>query len=61
VTFESGSKLSRIEKSVFSETGLVEIILPSSVEVLGEECFSLCVSLSSVIFESVSKLSRIEE
>jgi hypothetical protein len=52
--------LSRIEKEAFRETGLVEIILPSSVEFLGESCFSLCRSLSSVTFESGSILLGIE-
>jgi hypothetical protein len=33
----------------------------SSVEVLGESCFSVCESLSSVTFESGSILSRIEK
>jgi hypothetical protein len=40
---------------------LVEIILPASVEALGEECFSKCRSLSSVTFESVSRLLGIEK
>jgi hypothetical protein len=53
--------LSRIEKQAFSQTGLIEIILPSSIEVLDEGCFSNCRSLSSVTFESGSRLSRIEK
>jgi hypothetical protein len=53
--------LSRIENWTFFRTGLVNIVIPSSVEVLGEWCFSNCESLSSVIFESGSILSRIEE
>jgi hypothetical protein len=53
--------LSRIENAAFRLTGLVEIIVPSSVEILGERCFSLCKSLSSVAFESGSRLSRIEK
>jgi hypothetical protein len=52
--------LSLIEKCVFIGTCLIEIILPSSVEVLGESCFYRCGSLSSVTFESGSRLSRIE-
>jgi hypothetical protein len=47
---ESGSILSRIEKYAFNGTGLVEIILPASVEMLGESCFYDCGSLSSVTF-----------
>jgi hypothetical protein len=35
VLFESGSRLSRIERLAFNGTALVEMILPSSVEVLG--------------------------
>jgi hypothetical protein len=44
----------------FSQTGLFEIILPSFVAVLGEKFFYYCKSLSSVTFESGSRLSRIE-
>jgi hypothetical protein len=48
--------LSRIEKDTFKETGLVGIILPASVKILGERCFAGCKSLSSVTFESGSQL-----
>jgi hypothetical protein len=44
-----------------SEIGLIEIILPSSVDILGEKCFSEHKSLSSVRFESGSRLSQIEK
>jgi hypothetical protein len=37
---------------------LVAIIIPALVEVLGKDCFSLCKSLSSVTFESGSRLSK---
>jgi hypothetical protein len=53
--------LSRIEETVFRESGLIKIILPASIEVLGEECFYLCKSFSSVTFESSSRLSRIDK
>jgi hypothetical protein len=59
VTFESGSRLSRTEKWTFAGTGLIEIIIPASVEVLRERFFYECRSLSQVIFESASRLSRI--
>jgi hypothetical protein len=52
--------LSRIENSAFIRTGLVEIIVPASVEVLGDGCFSYCRSLSSVTFESGSTLLGVE-
>jgi hypothetical protein len=42
-------------------SGLKSIIIPSSVEVLGEFCFSNCHSLSSITFESDSHLQRIEK
>jgi hypothetical protein len=42
------------------KTVLVEMILSSSVEVLGANWFYECRSLSLVAFESESKLSRIE-
>jgi hypothetical protein len=60
ITLDSGSRLSRIEVCAFDGTGLVSIILPSSVEVFSEHCFSQCRSFSSVTFESGSRLSRIE-
>jgi hypothetical protein len=52
--------LSRIEAKAVCQTGLIEMILPASVEFLGEECFFECTSLSSITFESGSRLSRIE-
>jgi hypothetical protein len=48
--------LLRIEKEAFFGTGLIEIIIPASVEVLGVMCFLDCGSLSSVTFEEGSKL-----
>jgi hypothetical protein len=60
VRFESGSKLTRIEKLAFHGSGLVEIVVPASVEFLGENCFLECESLSSVTFESGSKLLETE-
>jgi hypothetical protein len=52
--------LSRISKEAFFRTGLIEIIISSSVEILGEICFYQCKSLSLVRFESGLRLSRIE-
>jgi hypothetical protein len=41
------------------ETGLVEMIIPASVEVLGFGCFYECRSLSFVTFESGSRLHEV--
>jgi hypothetical protein len=51
--------LTQIEKLAFSRSGLIEIIVPASVEVLGEKCFYDCRSLSSVTFESEAKLREV--
>jgi hypothetical protein len=61
LTFESGSRLERIEDSAFSWSGLKSIEIPSSVVVLGKSSFCGCESLESVTFESDSRLERIEE
>jgi hypothetical protein len=60
VIFESVSRLSRIESGVFQGAGLIEIIIPASIEMLGMRCFYECKPRSSIPFESGSKLSRIE-
>jgi hypothetical protein len=49
------------DSAVSSCSSLRSICIPSSVEKLGKDCFSLCESLSTVTFESGSKLSSIEE
>jgi hypothetical protein len=51
--------LSRIERSTFRETGLREIVIPASVEVLGEECFLGCTLLQSITFEQGSRLREV--
>jgi hypothetical protein len=60
VSFESESRLIRIESSAFSYSSLESIIIPRTVEILCSECFSSCKSLSSISFESDSRLTRIE-
>jgi hypothetical protein len=59
VTFESVSKLVRIEKNAFSFCGLIEIIIPASVQVLGDKCFSGCRQLRSISFEQRSRLRQV--
>jgi hypothetical protein len=60
VTFELGSRLSRIVDEVFSENVLIEIIIPASVDVLCVKCFAQCRSLSSITFEPSSRLREID-
>jgi hypothetical protein len=61
ISFESASKLSRIERKAFSGSGLESIHLPASVEVICGYSFAHCKSLSSVNFDADSRLQRIEE
>jgi hypothetical protein len=61
VTFESGSRLERIEEYAFHGSGLKSIDIPSSVVVLGKQSFSRCNALESVTFESGSRLERINK
>jgi hypothetical protein len=60
ISFESDSRLQRIESSVFSNSSLKSISIPRNVEILGSSCFSYCRSLSSISFESDSRLQRIK-
>jgi hypothetical protein len=60
ISFESNSRVMRIESYAFSESSLQSIVIPSSVEIFGSSCFQLCESLSSSSFESNSRLKRIE-
>jgi hypothetical protein len=59
--FESDSKLRRLWTGAFSASGLISVFIPSSVEVIGSGCFSWCKSLISIIFESGSGITRIED
>jgi hypothetical protein len=52
--------LTQIEDEAFSFSSLQSILIPSSVEILGSKCFLWCKSLSSITFESNSRLARIE-
>jgi hypothetical protein len=60
ISFESTSRLIRIESKAFYNSSLESIVIPSTVEILGSKCFSACQSLSSISFESNSRLMRIE-
>jgi hypothetical protein len=48
-----------IEAHAFSTFSVRSMVIPRTVELLGRSCFSRCESLSSVSFESDSKLKRI--
>jgi hypothetical protein len=50
-----------IERAAFSESALVLIHLPSSVEIIGERCFADSQSLVSIIIPSSSRLSRLSD
>jgi hypothetical protein len=57
VTFESVSRLQRIEAGVFDRCHSLEsICIPGSVDILEYGCFSGCAGLSTITFESGSKL-----
>jgi hypothetical protein len=60
VSFESDSRLRRIEHGAFTGSSLQTIVIPRTVEVLGELCFESCEALSSLSFEEGSRLDRIE-
>jgi hypothetical protein len=59
IEFGTGSKLQRLEKSVFWGTLLKRITIPATVEFIGEGCFSECTVMATVMFESGSKLREI--
>jgi hypothetical protein len=54
------SNISQRAAIAFTTGGLQNLIVPVSVETIGEFCFGECVFFRSVGFESASKLQRIE-
>jgi hypothetical protein len=59
VIFEPDCKLREIGESAFESCGIQSIRIPKNVEIIGRSCFSACECLSEVVFESGSKLRRI--
>ncbi|MDR1031950.1 MAG: leucine-rich repeat domain-containing protein [Holosporales bacterium] len=60
IIFEQNSHLKKIGYDAFSGcASLVSICIPFSLETIGEKCFLNCRSLSSVTFESGSRLADI--
>jgi hypothetical protein len=61
IAFESGSQVSQISESAFSNCpSLSSICIPSSVDVIGQFCFWFCSGLAAVSIDPHSKLSQIE-
>jgi hypothetical protein len=56
VSFESGTRLTCIEERAFLSTSLISIVLPGSLESIGEYCFSYSGRLADVQVESPSQL-----
>jgi hypothetical protein len=52
--------LQQIEEFAFYASGLRTIVIPSSVAHLYKSCFSHCLSLASISFETRSNLEQIE-
>jgi hypothetical protein len=62
IAFEFDSKLRAIDfKAEHDSLPLRSICIPSSVEIISEQCFSKCKSLSLFTFEPNSKLTRFEK
>jgi hypothetical protein len=69
VIFPADSHVARLEKECFSGSDrlglygcrIQKIVLPASLEVVGERCFSGCDSLSEVIFPADSHVTRLEK
>jgi hypothetical protein len=52
VVFENGPILKQMGETSFWATRLAELTLPSSIEVVGSYCFSVCPSLELLAFET---------
>jgi hypothetical protein len=59
--FQGSPNITEIGTSAFCrDMSLKSVCIPSSVEVIGQRCFSYCHLISTLIFETRSKLVRIE-
>jgi hypothetical protein len=61
ILFEPDSRLAKIGSSAFSCSSLQSIIIPCSVKVLESWCLSFLNLLSSISFESNSRVTRFED
>lgn len=60
ITFENNSTISRLSDWSFASCGIEKITIPSSVKVLGKNCFYESILLKSVEFESPSTVESFE-
>jgi hypothetical protein len=61
ISFESPSRLRRIETEAFDSCASLDMIcIPACVEILGSRCFHCCLMLMSTVFETGSTLRSIE-
>jgi hypothetical protein len=56
ITFDSYTKVSRVDRYAFYLNGLTSTHIPLSVELICEGCFRGCESLISVMYDPSSKL-----
>jgi hypothetical protein len=71
ITIEDGNSNFRVSANFllnWSGLGIIryfghdrEVRIPNSIQILCKSCFSCCISLSTLVFESGSTLTRIEE
>ena len=57
ITFAEDCQLSRLNYGTFASCGIQRIIIPKSVESMGQEIFTSCDKLEEVIFEENSRLT----
>ncbi len=55
VTFQDGCQIKTLPESVFAETGVTSISIPSSVELIETNAFQACQSLETVTFVNTNK------
>jgi hypothetical protein len=56
-----GVSVETVEADVFSQTGLKSIVIPNSVTRIGNSCFEMCHSLTSITFTEGNELWAIPE
>lgn len=57
--FEENSKLEVIQDDLCSSSNILSVIIPKNIKEIGEQAFYDCPMLTSVVFESNSKLQKI--